>query len=88
MFSGDYNAEQKALEEAIPEKETCLENLKASAANMVMFTEKAKRYTAIDGLAPELLRLMIQRIEVGERSKKYSRSAGQSIRIIYRDIGA
>lgn len=53
-----------------------------------MFTEKAKRYTAIDGLAPELLRLMIQRIEVGERSKKYSRSAGQSIRIIYRDIGA
>lgn len=35
----------------------------------------------------ELLRLFIQRIEVGERSQKYSRSAGQSVRIVYRDIG-
>ena len=41
----------------------------------------------IDELTPELLRLFIQRIEVGERSQKYSRSAGQSIRIVYRDIG-
>ena len=41
----------------------------------------------IDELTPELLRLFIQRIEVGERSQKYSRSAGQSVRIVYRDIG-
>lgn len=54
---------------------------------MDTFIEKAKRYTAIDELTPELLRLFIQRIEVGERSKKYSRSASQSVRIIYRDIG-
>jgi len=64
-----------------------LENLRASAANVDTFIEKAKRYTAIDELTPELLRLFIQRIEVGERSKKYSHSASQSIRIIYRDIG-
>ena len=38
-------------------------------------------------LTPELLRLFIQRIEVGERAEKYSRSASQSIRIVYRDIG-
>ena len=87
MLSGDYNAEQKALEDAIPEKEARLEKLKASAANVDTFIEKAKRYTAIDELTPELLRLFIQRIEVGERSKKYSRSASQSVRIIYRDIG-
>ena len=87
MLSGDYNAEQKALEDAIPEKEARLEKLKASVANVETFIEKAKRYTAIDELTPELLRLFIQRIEVGERSKKYSRSASQSVRIIYRDIG-
>ncbi len=88
MLSGDYNAEQKTLEEANPEKEARVEKLKASAANVDTFIEKAKRYTAINELTPELLRLFIQRIEVGERSKKYSRSAAQSVRIIYRDIGS
>ena len=34
-----------------------------------------------------MLRLFIRRIEVGERSVKYSRHSEQKIRIIYRDIG-
>ena len=55
---------------------------------MESFIEKAKQYTAIDELTPELLRLFIKRIEVGERSRKYCRDAAQEIRIIYRDIGA
>ena len=88
MLSSDYNAEQKQLEEAILEKESKLEKLKASAANVDTFIEKAKRYTGINELTPELLRLVIQRSEVGERSKKYSRSAAQRVRIIYRDIGS
>ena len=87
MLSADYNAEQKNLSVAIPAKEEQLEKLKASAANVDAFIEKAKRYTTIDELKPELLRLFIQRIEVGERSQKYSRSAAQSVRIVYRDIG-
>ena len=87
MLSADYNAEQKNLSVAIPAKEEQLEKLKASAANVDAFIEKAKRYTTIDELTSELLRLFIQRIEVGERSQKYSRSAGQSVRIVYRDIG-
>ena len=87
MLSADYNAEQKNLSVAIPAKEEQLEILKASAANVDAFIEKAKRYTTIDELTPELLRLFIQRIEVGERSQKYSRSAGQSVKIVYRDIG-
>ena len=85
MLAGDYTVEQKALEEQIPEKEARLEKLKAANANT--FVEKAKQYTAIDELTPELLRLFIQRIEVGERTEKYSRSSHQSIRIVYRDIG-
>ena len=55
---------------------------------MEAFIEKAKRYTAIEELTPDLLRLFIRRIEIGERGKKYSRSSGQSVRIFYRDIGA
>lgn len=86
-LSADYNAEQKNLEDVIPAKLERLEKLKASAANVEAFIEKAKRYTTIDELTPELLRLFIQRIEIGERAKKYSHSAAQDIRIVYRDIG-
>lgn len=86
-LSADYNAEQKTLEEAIPVKMERLEKLKASAANVDAFIEKAKRFKTIDELTPELLRLFIQRIEIGERAKKYSHSAAQDIRIVYRDIG-
>ena len=88
MLSADYNAEQKALAEAIPEMEARLEKLKASASHVESFIEKAKQYTAINELTPELIRLFIKRIEIGERSKKYSRDADQEVRIFYRDIGA
>ena len=86
-LSAGYNAEQKTPEEAIPVKQERLAKLKASAANVEAFIEKAKRFRSIDELTPELLRLFIQRIEIGERAKKYSHSAAQDIRIVYRDIG-
>ena len=40
------------MEEQIPEKEARLEKLKAAAANVSTFGEKAKQYTAIDELTP------------------------------------
>ena len=86
-LSAGYNAEQKTLEEAIPVKQERLAKLKVSAANVEAFLEKAKRFRSIDELTPELLRLFIQRIEIGERAKKDSHSAAQDIRIVYRDIG-
>ena len=88
MLSADYNSEQKELATAIREREGRLERLKSSMANVDTFIEKTKQYTVIDELTPQLLRLFIQRIEIGERAKKYSRSSSQSIRIVYRDIGA
>jgi hypothetical protein len=48
---------------------------------------KAKQYTKIDELTAEVLRLFIERIEVGERTEKWSRTAMQEINIYYRDIG-
>ena len=69
---GRVTNEQKELAATIPEKKERLERLKSSMANVDAFIEKAKRYTAIDELTPELLRLFIQRIEIGEQTKKYS----------------
>ena len=54
---------------------------------MDAFIEKAKRFKTIVELTPELLRLFVERIEIGERAKKHSHSAPQDIRIVYRDIG-
>ncbi len=87
MLSADYNDEQKTIREAIPIKETRLQKLTDSAANVDAFIEKAKRYTEIQELTPEILRLFISRIEIGEKSAKYSRTAEQDIRIVYRDVG-
>ena len=87
LLSADYNAEQKEIDDALPLKEESLEKLKSSAANVDAFIEKAKRYKTIDKLTPEIVRLFIARIEVGERTVKYSRHSAQKIRIIYRDIG-
>lgn len=87
LLSADYNAEQKALDEAIPEKETRIAKLTASVSNVDVFIEKAKRYRNIEELTPELVRLFIARIEIGEREVKYSRHSAQKIRIVYRDIG-
>ncbi|MDD3394464.1 MAG: recombinase family protein [Anaerotignum sp.] len=87
MLSGDYNDEQKLLRDAIPGKEAKLQKLMDSASNVDAFIEKAKRYTEIRELTPEILRLFISRIEIGEKSEKYSRTAEQAIRIVYRDVG-
>lgn len=87
MLSGDYNDEQKALRDAIPTKESKLQKLIDSSSNVDAFIEKAKRYTEIRELTPEILRLFILRIEIGEKSERYSRTAEQAIRIVYRDVG-
>ena len=87
LLSGDYNAEQNGLDEAIPQKEERLSKLKSSADTVNAFIEKAKKYKSIDVLTPEIVRLFIARIEIGERTEKYSRHSTQKIRIVYRDIG-
>ena len=53
---GRVTDEQRMLEEQIPQKEQRLAQLQAREANVDAFIEKAKQYTAIDTLTPELLR--------------------------------
>jgi DNA invertase Pin-like site-specific DNA recombinase len=86
-LSDDYLLEQKEIQASIPKKEEELERLKDSVANVGVFLEKVKQYTKIDTLTAEMLNLFIERVEVGEREERYSRTAPQSIDIYYRDIG-
>ena len=87
MLSGEYNEEQKNLKDRIPQTVERIEKLQASISNVTRFIDKAKRYTEINELSSELLNIFIEKIEVGERAERYSRTAEQEIVIHYRDIG-
>lgn len=87
MLSGDYNAEQKNVKERIPKVAERIEELQNSIANVTRFIDKVKRYTEINELSGELLNIFIEKIEVGERAERYSRTAEQEIVIHCRDIG-
>ncbi len=51
------------------------------------FLDKAKRYTDITELTPELLRLLIEKIVVHEKEVKWSKHAPQTVEIYYNGIG-
>ena len=87
LLSQDYMAEQKAIDEELPQLTEALQNLKDSSTNIDRFLENARKYTEIPELTAEILHTFIERIEVGERGERYSRTAPQEIRIVYRDIG-
>ena len=87
LLSQDYMAEQKAIDEELPQLTEALQKLKDSSTNIDRFLENARKYTEIPELTAEILHTFIERIEVGERGERYSRTAPQEIRIVYRDIG-
>ena len=87
LLSSEYTTEQAQLREKLPKLEERLERLRNSLTNVAQFIDKAKRYSDITELTPEILRLFIEKIVVGEKSQKYSRTAEQEICIYYRDIG-
>lgn len=88
VLSAGYAEEQRNLKERIPATESEIERLEALVTNVDRFIERAKRYTEINELTPELLRTFISKVVVHERDVKYSRSAEQKIEIHYAHIGA
>ncbi|MEM1485798.1 DUF4368 domain-containing protein [Oscillospiraceae bacterium PP1C4] len=86
-LSAEYTDEQKALRVNIPKAEERMGKLKNSLTNVDRFIEKAKKYTDLSELTPEILHLFVEKIVVGEKAEKYSRTAPQDIWIHYRDIG-
>jgi DNA invertase Pin-like site-specific DNA recombinase len=87
FLSAEYTAEQTQLRSGLPELEQKLERLRNSLTDVSRFIDKAKRYRDIQELTPEILRLFIEKVVVGERAVKNSRTAEQEVKIYYRDIG-
>lgn len=86
-LSAEYLTEQKEIQSTLPLKESRLEKLKDSVANVKAFIEEAKEITEINELNATILHRFIDKIVVGERTEKYSRTAMQAIQIHYRYIG-
>ena len=86
MLSTSYTDEQAKLTESLPQRESEIHRLKETVSNTAAFLDKAKRYTDIQELTPELLRLFIQKIVVHEVDKSSGQRV-QKINIYYNFVG-
>ena len=87
MLSGSYTEEQNQIAAGIPQKEMDIQRLRETVNGTDGFIDKAKRYTDITKLTPELLRLFIEKIVVHEKEVKWSKHAPQTVEIYYNGIG-
>ena len=86
LLSEAYSKEKAQLAEAIPATEERLEKLRSSMANAKNFITKARKFTDMTELTPELLRTFVAKIIVYEKEVKYSKHAPQKIHICFRDF--
>lgn len=86
LLSEAYSKEKAQLAEAIPATEERLEKLRSSMANAKNFIAKARKFTDMTELTPELLRTFVAKIIVYEKEVKYSKHAPQKIHICFRDF--
>lgn len=87
MLSGSYTEEQDLITVGIPQKESEIQRLRETVSGTDSFLDKAKRYTDITELTPELLRLFIEKIVVHEKEVKWSKHSPQTVEIYYNGIG-
>ena len=87
MLSCSYTEEQNQIAAGIPQKEADIQRLRKTVSGTDSFLDKAKRYTDITELTPELLRLFIEKIVVHEKEVKWSKHAPQTVEIYYNGIG-
>ena len=87
MLSSSYTEEQNQIAAGIPQKEADIQRLRETVSGADGFLDKAKRYTDITELTPELLRLFIEKIVVHEKEAKWSKHAPQTVEIYYNGIG-
>ena len=87
MLSGSYTEEQNRITAGIPQKENEIQRLRETVSGTDSFLDRAKRYTDITELTPELLRLFIEKIVVHEKEVKWSKHAPQTVEIYYNGIG-
>ena len=86
MLSGSYTEEQNQIAAGIPQKEADIQRLRETVSGTDGFLDKAKRYTDITELTPELPRLFIEKTVVHEKEVKWSKHAPQTVEIYYNVI--
>ena len=87
MLSGSYTEEQNRITAGIPQKENEIQRLRETVSGTDSFLDKAKRYTDITELTPELLRLFTEKIVGHEKEVRWSKHVPQTAEIYYNGIG-
>ena len=82
MASG-YEQEQTEKRHKLQEPAESIERMDMRDKCIQQFIRDAKEYVEMPKLTPELLRVFIRKIEVYEKFEKYSKTAGNPIRIHY-----
>ena len=74
-----YETEQAELKQELASITKKIEEIDMREVCIQAVIEQAKSYVEIEKLTPELLRVFIRKIEVFEKTEKYSRTAGNPI---------
>ena len=82
-MAGGYEQEQASLREELQALNEQMTELDMREHYVNEFISKAKEYIEMPKLTPELLRVFIRKIEVMEKTEKYSRTCGNTIIIHY-----
>ena len=82
-MAGGYEQEQASLREELQALNEQMTELDMREHYVNEFITKAKEYIEMPKLTPELLRVFIRKIEVMEKTEKYSRTCGNTIIIHY-----
>lgn len=86
VLSMNYEKEQKALKESIPEMEEQFNAEKGKSEGLQHFIEKAKKLTRLTELTPEILHEFIEKIAVS-KPYKIDGKRHQNLDIYYNDVG-
>ena len=83
---GKYEAEQKALIEAVAKAEQALQTFEQDKVDLRIFLETIRKCTDIDELTPEIINRLIRRIEV-HNSEKVNGRKSVKIDVYFTSVG-
>ena len=82
-MAAGYEQEQRQLRDELEALTARMEQTDLREQEVQRFIDNANKYIEMNELTPELLRVFIRRIEVKEKTEKYSRTCGNEIFIYY-----
>lgn len=83
----DYDAEQKALHDMIARLTALIESERESKQNTNRFLEMVRKYTDIEELTPEVVRVFIDKIVCHQANGRWGKNRRQQIDIYWNFIG-